>query len=223
MRNLDNELKNKTINYNELLNYGFQKENETYIYKTKIYNGQFEMVVTVKEEKMTSKLFDLANEYEYILVDIQGSAGKFVGNVREEYENKLQDILTKCTTQNIFKSKQAKEIIKYVKEKYNDNLEYLWQKFPENAIWRNKVNNKWYGIMLVLSKRKLKIDSDEIIDIIDLRYPKETIENFVDNDKVFSGYHMNKNNWITIKLDNSVETEKIFKLIDNSYKLSLEK
>jgi len=223
VRNLDNELKNKTINYNELLNYGFQKENETYIYKTKIYNEQFEMSVTVKEEKMISKLFDLANEDEYILVDIQDSAGKFVGNVREEYENKLQDILTKCTTQNIFKSKQAKEIIKYVKEKYNDKLEYLWQKFPENAIWRNKENNKWYGIMLVLSKRKLKIDSDEIIDIIDLRYPKETIENFVDNDKIFPGYHMNKNNWITIKLDDSVETEKIFKLIDNSYKLSLEK
>lgn len=77
--------------------------------------------------------------------------------------------------------------------------------------------------MLVLSKRKLKIDYDEIIDIIDLRYPKETIENFVDNDKIFPGYHMNKNNWIRIKLDDSIETQKIFKLIDNSYKLSLEK
>jgi len=47
-------------------------------------------------------------------------------------------------------------------------------------------------------------------------------ENFVDNDKIFQGYHMNKNNWITIKLDDSIETQKIFKLIDNSYKLSLE-
>ena len=32
---------------------------------------------------------------------------------------------------------------------------------------------------------------------------------------------MNKNSWITIKLDNSVETERIFELIDNSYNLSL--
>ena len=31
---------------------------------------------------------------------------------------------------------------------------------------------------------------------------------------------MNKDNWITIKLDNSVKTEKIFELIDNSYNIS---
>ena len=34
---------------------------------------------------------------------------------------------------------------------------------------------------------------------------------------------MNKNSWITIRLDESVEIEEIYKLIDNSYKLSSEK
>ena len=34
---------------------------------------------------------------------------------------------------------------------------------------------------------------------------------------------MNKNSWITIKLDDSVETERILELVNNSYKLSLEK
>ena len=34
---------------------------------------------------------------------------------------------------------------------------------------------------------------------------------------------MNKNSWITIKLDDSVPNKKIFELIDNSYNLSLEK
>ena len=42
-------------------------------------------------------------------------------------------------------------------------------------------------------------------------------------EKIFAGYHMNKNSWITIKLDGSIKIEKIFELIDNSYKLSLEK
>ena len=35
------------------------------------------------------------------------------------------------------------------------------------------------------------------------------------------GYHMNKKSWITIKLDESVETTTIFDLIDNSYNLSI--
>jgi len=223
MRNLENELKNKAINYDALLKYGFHKENEMYTYKTKIYNNQFEVYVIFSKEQATSKLIDIANEDEYILVDVQESTGEFVGKVREEYEKKLQDIINNCTNPNIFKSSQSKEVIKYIKEKYNDNLEFLWKKFDNNAIWRNKANNKWYGLILTISEDKLKIDSADEIEIIDLRFQKEEVDNIVDNINIFPGYHMNKKSWITIKLDNSVETKKIFKLIDNSYNLSLEK
>ena len=223
MRILENELKNKTINYDELLKYGFIQEKNIYSYKTKIYDEQFEMYVTVENSKMTSKLFDLLNGDEYVLVDIQDSTGEFVGKVREEYENELKNIIEKCTIPNIFKSEQAKEIIKYVKDKYNDDLEYLWKKFPENVVWRNKKNKKWYGALLIISERKLEVESDKIVDIIDLRYSKDRIKEIIDNKKIFAGYHMNKDNWITIKLDDSIKTETIFELIDNSYNLSLEK
>lgn len=223
MRIVDNELKNKTIDYDKLLKYGFTKENEMYLYKTKIYDEQFEMNVIVENNKITSKLIDLMNEEEYILVDIKDTAGEFVGKVREEYEKELQNIITKCTTQDIFKSEQAKEVIKYVKEKYNDDLEYLWNKFPENAVWRNKINNKWYGTLLIISERKLKLEKDKMVDIIGLRYSKDKIKEIVDNEKIFEGYHMNKNSWITIRLDGSLETDKICELIDNSYNISLTK
>ena len=219
MRILENELKNKTINYDELLKYGFIQEKNIYLYKTKIYDEQFEMIVTIENNKMTSKLFDLINEDEYILVDIQASTGEFIGKVKEEYENELKNIIEKCTTPNVFKSEQAKEVIKYVKDKYNDDLEYLWKKFPENAVWRNKKNKKWYGALLIISERKLELESDKIVDIIDLRYSKDRIKEIIDNKKIFAGYHMNKDNWITIKLDDSIKTETIFELIDNSYNL----
>lgn len=223
MRILENELENKTINYDKLLKYGFIKKNGIYLYKTKINNEQFEINVTVENNKMTSKLVDLIDGEEYILVDIQDSTGEFVGKVREEYENELQNIIEKCTIPNVFKSEQAKEVIKYVKDKYNDDLEFLWKKFSGNAVWRNKTNRKWYGALLKVSERKLELESDKFIDIIDLRYSKDRIKEIIDNKKIFSGYHMNKNSWITIKLDDSIKTERIFELIDNSYNLSLEK
>lgn len=223
MRVLDNELKDKLIDYDKLLKYGFIQENGIYLYKTKIHNGEFELEVTVENNKMTSKVIDLMNEDEYILVDIKDSTGEFVGNLRKEYEEELQNIIEKCTVPNIFKSEQAKEIIKYVKEKYNDELEYLWKKFPENAIWRNKKNNKWYGLLLVISERKLGLESDKIIEIIDLRYSKDNIKEIIDNNKIFPGYHMNKESWITIRLNGDMNTKKILELIDNSYKLSLAK
>lgn len=224
MRNLNNELKDRLINYDKLLEYGFINQDNEYIYKTKIYQDKFEIIVIFSDNKNISKLIDIENNEEYILVDIKDSVGAFVGQVREEYENKIQDIITNCTTSNIYKSNQAKEIIKYIKDKYNNDLEFLWERLKsKNAIWRNKVNNKWYAALLIVSERKLGIDSDEEVEIIDLLYQKDKIRDIVDNNKVYPGYHMNKDSWITIKLDNTVDIETIYTLIDNSYNISLEK
>jgi len=223
MRDLSSKFENKNIDYNKLLDYGFELQDNNYILKTKIYDEQFEIIVNISNTEQTSKLIDLANDDEYILVDIQDSTGEFVGKVREEYENILDNIINKCTIPNIFKSEQAKKVIKYVKEKYNDDLEYLWKKFPNNAVWRNKENNKWYGALLIISESKLEIDSDKIVDIIDLRYQKESINKLIDNNRIFAGYHMNKDSWITIRLNGSMNIKEIYKLIDNSYNLSLEK
>ena len=223
MKDLTGELKNKKINNIKLLNYGFIKKDHSYIYKTKIYNSKFEAIINISKNQPTASLIDLENNEEYILVDIKGVSGNFVNRIKEEYENIIKDIIDKCMEPDIFKSLQANEIIKYVKEKYNDELEYLWKKFPNNAIWRNKKNNKWYGALLVVKENKLGIKSDKFVEIIDLRFQKENIHKIIDNNRFYPGYHMNKNNWITIKLDNSVETKKIFELIDNSYNLSLKK
>lgn len=221
MKNLEQRLKNRVINNNQLIIYGFKKQKDKYVYKTNICENQFEMIVEVTNNKMTSKLIDLINEEEYILVDIEDSVGKYVGRVRQGYEEKLEDIIKKCTNKEIFKNKQSKEIIQYIKKKYDDELEFLWEKFDDCAIWRNKQNDKWYGLLMKIPQKKLGIDSEKTVEIIDLRYQKEENQNIVDNKKVFQGYHMNKKSWITIKLDNTMNTKRIKELIDNSYNLSL--
>lgn len=117
----------------------------------------------------------------------------------------------------IFKSKQARQIIKYAKEKYDNELEFLWIKFPNNAIFRHKENKKWYAALLSLEENKLGIESDKIIDIIVLKNKRENIINLIDNKKYFAGYHMNKRHWFTIKLDDSVPIKEIYDFIDESY------
>ena len=219
MRDLNNKLKNKSINYKKLSNYGFIYENKKYIYKSIISNNQFEAIIIFSEKENFSKLIDIENNDEYILVDVEDACGEFVGNIRSEYENLINDILNKCTDLNVFKNNQTKEIITYISKKYNDNLEFLWD--DENSIVRNKVNQKWYGVFMKISEEKLGLNTSNIDEIIDLRYQKENIENIIDNKKIFPGYHINKSSWITIKLDNTLETEEILKLIDNSYSLSL--
>ena len=202
MKDLKDRLKNRKVNSKALLKYGFKLENKDkinnqYIYKTSIGNNQFELNVIISDKDNYSKLIDLEEKTEFILADIENAEGQFIGQIKQEYDMKINEIFDKCTTKEVFKSNQALDIINYIEQKYKDKLEFLWEKFDNNAIWRNKQNNKWYGILLLIPKSKLEIESDDIIEVIDLRYQKEKIGEIIDNKKVFAGYHINKKSWIT--------------------------
>lgn len=128
-------------------------------------------------------------------------------------------------SQTIFTSPQTQAIITYVSQKYGDELEFLWEKFSKNAIWRNQENHKWYALLMTIPLSKLPGQtSDEEVEIIDLRFHKnEALDFAATSDHIFPGYHMNKNNWITIILDDSLPTEHVLALLDQSYHISLAK
>lgn len=121
---------------------------------------------------------------------------------------------------SIWKSDYTKKVISYVRQAYSDELEYLWPKFPGNAIWRRKDSGKWYAALLSVSKKKLGIDSDDVVEIIDLRVEPEILNFLIDNKKYYPGYHMNKKHWCTIILDGSVSLEEICARIDESFLLA---
>ena len=70
-------------------------------------------------------------------------------------------------------------------------------------------------------KNKLGLNSEEEIEIINLKLKPEEIENLLKKKGYYSAYHMNKKNWLTITLDNTLTDEDLMKLIDQSYTLTL--
>lgn len=216
--------KDLIIDFQKLLQLGFVKENDYYKYETKIINNQFSLIVKIyKDNTIISDVIEISTNEKFMLYYVTNATGDFVGKIKEEYNNIFEKIKNTCCSKNIFKSKYSHLIIEYIHTKYNDELEYLWEKFPNNAIWRNKDNNKWYGALLIVDKSKIGIDEAGSIEIIDLLLEPESIEKIVDNKKYFAGYHMNKKHWITIKLDGSVNINEIYKFIDKSYNLSINK
>jgi len=217
MRNLN--LENRKIDYDKLIEYGFIQSDNDYCLRRKICNNQFEVIIEILEDKKLSYVIDLINSEEYIIVDVKKELGSFASNVKNEYENIIKDVINNCTILDIFKSKQSKYIINYIKEKYNTDLEFLWEE-DNNAVLRNKKNNKWYGLIMNIPLNKLKINDDTKVDVINLMYQKENINNIIDNKTIYGGYHMNKKSWISIPLDNRLTNNEIIKLVDNSYLLS---
>ncbi len=148
------------------------------------------------------------------------AVGSFVGKIRSEFENILSEISQTCCFSDVFKSLVSKKVIRYVQEHYKDELEFLWPKFPQNAVFRRQDNTKWYAAVLTVTKDKLGLDSEDTVEIIDLRGTPADIEQLVDGKNYFPGWHMNKKHWFTICLDGSVSFEEICRRIDTSYLLA---
>ena len=216
--------RDRILNKERLLDYGFEQSGIEYVYTTTIAKGQMQLTVKVSNgNEVDTKIVDSESGEEYVLHLVDDAVGEFVGSIREEYENIMRRIESFCFDKDIFKSGQAHEIIKYIREKYKDELEYLWDMFPKYAVWRRKDSRKWYGILLTVSMDKLGMEGTDIIEILDLRIKPEELEEILDERRYFFGYHMNKKNWLTICLNNSVPLDEIYRRIDVSYELAAKK
>ena len=217
MRDLSNEFKNRQLDYNKLISCGFKKENNNYLYEENL-NG-FKLIINIKDElNAYSKLIELDTMEEYLPIDINTSSGSFISNIKEMYQNKVKDIIDNCTIV-LFNNNQTNKVIEYIKNKYNDNVECLWEKYPNYGVFRHKENNKWYGIIMNVEMNKLGLVGNDIVDIIDLKIDSSELDKIVDNKKYFRGYHMNKKHWMTIILNNSISDEELFNYIDKSYNM----
>ena len=144
MDTADRIFAHKAVNFQKLENYGFcRDEKGFYTYHTVLSGSGFVMNVTVSEEgAVAAEIVDPAFDEPYTLHLTGGAGGSFVGGVKEEYERTLRDISEKCFQPDIFRAEQTREAIAYVRSVFGDEPEYLWKKFPDNAVWRRRDSRK---------------------------------------------------------------------------------
>ncbi len=213
--------KNRTVNPMRLGAFGFVAQGRGYVYSALLLDGMLAMTVAVTEDGVvTAEVIDTLTREAYTAFLVAGACGAFVGRVRQEYENVLAAVREQCFDRDTSWGDCAEQIIEYVRAKYGDVPEYLWPKFPGNAVLRRKDNAKWYAALLRLSERKLGLSSDTMIDIVDLRSEPQSLSALIDGVGYFPGFHMNKKHWFTIRLDGSVPVGEIFSRIDASYEIA---
>ena len=83
--------------------------------------------------------------------------------------------------------------------------DYPFDKDLETVVFRHPDNRKWYAIVMRVSRRKLGINSDEVIDVVNLKLPTEMFGSFGAADGVYPAYHMNKLHWISVLLPDAPE------------------
>ena len=222
MTNIEPLFRSLKVRTELLRPFGFVEGENGHNYSTALLGGRFEMTVTITEDgKIFAEVIDALSRDDYVLHLVSGAEGAFVGQVREEYERVLGRIAAGCFEKDAFKSEEARRVIEYVREKYHGELEFLWEKFSGNAIFRRQDTAKWYAALLSVQKKKIGLPGDDMVEIIDLRGRPEDISVLLDGKKYLPGYHMNKKRWFTVCLDGSVPVEEIFRRIDASYALAV--
>ena len=203
-------------NYSKLIKYGFKQKNDSYIYKTNFLNNEFMAEVTINENNVNGKVYDLNTMLEYtnIRLDIEGS---FVNSVKEEYIKILKNIKNNCFESEFFIFEQSNRITSYIMNKYNIKPEFLWNKYPGYGVFKNK-SNKWFGIIMDIDKSKIS-NKTGLVEIINLKVDKDIIDNILKDNGIYEAYHMNKKSWVSVSLDDTLTDEYIINLIDNSYSL----
>jgi len=184
MREINNFIKDKKIDFKKLEEFGFELIDNSYYYHTSLLKNQFKMSVKINiDNSIFTEIIDTETNEPYILHLLEIKRSGYSEKVYKEYSEVLEKIKKECFEDEIF-------------------------------------SKKWYAVILTVSKRKLNLDSDEIIEVINLHNIVEEIKKLIDNKKYFPAYHMNKKYWCTICLDGTVEVKEIYKLIDISYELA---
>ena len=93
-----------------------------------------------------------------------------------------------------------KDFLKYCLDIYGTSPDYPFNEDFETAVLRHTNNRKWYAIVMRVPRRKFGFDSDEVIDVVNLKLPTEMFGSFGAPDGVYPAYHMNKLHWISVLL-----------------------
>ena len=92
------------------------------------------------------------------------------------------------------------EFFRLCADSYCTSPDYPFDDWMESAVFRHADNKKWFAIALSVSRRKFGLDSDEVIDVVNLKLPTEMFGSFGATDGVYPAYHMNKLHWISVLL-----------------------
>lgn len=106
----------------------------------------------------------------------------------------------------------------YIQTQYGVTAEFPFENDELTAVYRHTDNKKWFAIIMRVKKRCIHQDSDEEIDIMNVKCDPIMIGSFLMEKGFYPAYHMNKTHWITVSPE--ADEDKVRMLIDISFSLT---
>ena len=216
----ENIFKKCIKNDQKLIDYGFTKTEDNFKYNEKFMDDDFEAIINIDSRgKITDKIIDLNLKDEYTAFRIKNSSLGFANAIKEEYIKILEKISKNCFEHEYFLFPQSNRIAKKIKNIYDITPEFLWESTPDAGVFRNRLSHKWFGLIMKIDKSKLIKNDKGPIEILNIKLDLE-VSKYLKTKGIYKAYHMNKKNWVSIILDDTLKDDEIFDLLSISYSLT---
>ena len=206
---------NKSLPQKEkLLALGFLEVEAAFVLKKGIAGGQFYTEIKLSAETFTADVFETATNEKYVLFNVASAQGAFVGQIRSEVQDVIEEIRDKC-----FISQDIKErYVDFLHSYFNSPGDNPWvaEPYDSSTVYRCP-NNKWFALIMQIKFKNLGFESDEPVWAVNLK--AENVEAITDRKSIFPAYHMNKKYWITVLLTAVTDFEKLCELTKKSFAL----
>lgn len=116
------------------------------------------------------------------------------------------------------------DVTDYIRSQYGVDPDHPFDKDTDSSVFRHADNRKWFGLIMNVSGVKLGLGTTVSINIINLKIDDPVFRDMlIQQPGIIPAYHMNKKQWITVFLDGTVQKERVYDLIDASYRATASK
>lgn len=108
----------------------------------------------------------------------------------------------------------------HILDTYGVTPDFPWESYPGFAVYRHQNNQKWFALVMTITKEKLGLRDSGMISVVNVKCDPVLTGSLRREAGIFPAYHMNKEQWISVALDGSVGEERIKTLVDMSFDLT---
>ena len=113
----------------------------------------------------------------------------------------------------------VQDVVDLAYQRFGTRPDYPWAKYPDYAVLRHLTHCKWYGLVARVPCERLGLQGSTAVDILNVKVRPELVGGLLMQRGFLPAYHMNKEHWVTVRLD-VVSLEAIATLLDDSYALT---
>ena len=211
---LEEEIFQKCIfNIHKLQKYGFTEKESSYTASFSFLDGQFIAHLVFTNGHMEARCLDACTMEDYIPIRRSGVLGEYASKVKEEYTAILLQCKKACSIPQTFHLPQSNRLVSYVQSSFGESVHFLFKNDTDTGVFLNEKNQKWYGIIQYIDGTKLGLEEGkkEILNV-----KTDEVSSLLQKEGFYPAFHMSKQHWVSVILDDTVDDETLHSLIHTS-------